>query len=47
MVQKPSDQEEEYFKRLELEKLKRLRQEAAREMAGKERQDLKELHWMR
>ena len=43
----PSSSEEEYFKREELEKLKRLRKEAARDMEGGERERLKKLHWMR
>jgi len=46
MTQKPSDQEEEYFKKLELDKVKRLREKAAREMAAKEKEELKKLHWM-
>ncbi len=47
MPVKPSESEEEYFKRLEMEKLRRLREQAAREMAETERSRLKELHWMR
>jgi hypothetical protein len=47
MPVKPSEAEEEYFKREELQKVKKLREQAAREMAEQERQRLKELHWMR
>ncbi len=44
---KPSDKEEEYFKRQELAKLRKMREEAARAMEQKELKRLKELHWMR
>jgi len=44
---KPSESEEDYFKREELEKLKRLRKDAAKETLENERLRLKELHWMR
>jgi len=47
MVDRPSESEEEYFMRQELEKLKRLRERAARETAEQECKRLKELHWMR
>jgi len=47
MIQKPSDKEEEYFKRRELEKMRSARLEAARKLADEEVQRLKELHWMR
>jgi Zn-finger nucleic acid-binding protein len=47
MPVEPSDAEEEYFKKKELEKLRAAQQEAAREMATQEKDRLKELHWMR
>jgi Zn-finger nucleic acid-binding protein len=43
----PSDAEEEYFKKKELEKLRESQVEAAREMAAQEKDRLKKLHWMR
>jgi hypothetical protein len=47
MVGTPSEKEEEYIKRQELEKIKKLREQAAKETAEQEKKDLKELHWMR
>lgn len=47
MPVKPSEQEEEYFKRQEIQRLKRLREEAAQQTAQDERAKLKEQHWMR
>jgi hypothetical protein len=47
MVGTPSEKEEEYIKRQELEKVKKLREQAARETAEQEKVKLKELHWMR
>ena len=47
MPVKPSDSEEEYFKKQEIEKLRKARTEAARQIAEQERHQLKELHWMR
>jgi len=47
MLHKPSEKEEEFFKRQELEKLRTLREQAARKMEQEERARLKELHWMR
>lgn len=47
MIHKPSEKEEEFFKRAELEKLRRLREEAAAATAAAERQRLKDLHFMR
>jgi hypothetical protein len=44
---KPSESEEEYFKRQELERLREMRTQAARETAEAERTRLKQLHWMR
>jgi hypothetical protein len=46
MIDRPSESEEEYFKRQELEKVKRLREQAAQETAQQEREKLKKLHWM-
>ena len=46
MIHKPSEKEEEYFKRQELEKLRKARLEAARKLAEEEVGKLKELHWM-
>ncbi|NOZ95064.1 MAG: hypothetical protein GXP47_10055 [Acidobacteria bacterium] len=47
MLHKPSEKEEEFFKRQELEKLRKLREETARTLEEEERQRLKKLHWMR
>jgi len=47
MLHKPSEKEEEFFKRQELEKLRKLREEACQKMQEEERRRLKELHWMR
>ncbi len=47
MPVKPSDSEEEYFKKQEIERLRRTRAEAKAQMAAGERAQLKELHWMR
>ena len=47
MIDKPSEKEEEYIKRQELERLKKLREQAAEETAAAERTRLKEQHWMR
>ena len=44
---KPSSSEEEYFKREEVRKLRKLRESAAPELEEQERKRLKELHWMR
>ena len=46
MIDRPSESEEEYFKRQELQKLKQLREQAAKQTAEDERCKLKELHWM-
>jgi hypothetical protein len=43
---KPSESEEEYFKRTELERLRQQREEATQRMAEEERQRMRELHWM-
>ena len=47
MVGTPSEKEEEYIKRQELERIKNLREQAAKETAEQEKVKLKELHWMR
>jgi hypothetical protein len=44
---KPSDKEEEYFIRIELEKRKKLEAEKQEKLFGAERSKLKELHHMR
>lgn len=44
---KPSENEEEYFARQELERRKRAAEEKARAMAGDEKARLKELHYMK
>ncbi len=43
---KPSDKEQEYFVRAELERLRRLREESMQRKAEEELAKLKELHWM-
>jgi hypothetical protein len=47
MVGTPSEKEEEYIKRQELEKIKKLREQCAEETAEQEKKELKERHWMR
>ena len=46
MPAKPSEAEEEYFARLEFEKLKKLEAEKREKMAADEAQKLKECHFM-
>ncbi|MDQ7792609.1 MAG: zf-TFIIB domain-containing protein [Clostridia bacterium] len=46
MVRKPSEQEEEYFARLEFEKLKKLEGEKLKGLTEGEKKRLKELHYM-
>lgn len=46
-IDKPSDKEEEYFARQELERKSRLIEEAQLRMALQEKMRLKELHYMR
>ena len=43
---KPSEQEQEYFQRQELERLKKQRAEAALEIQEEEKNKLKELHYL-
>ena len=45
--QKPSEQEEEYFARIEFERKKGLAEEREKKLKEEERTRLKELHWMR
>jgi len=46
MLEKPSEKEQEYFVRQEVERLKALREEHRKRIAERQRQELKELHWM-
>jgi hypothetical protein len=47
MPQKPSESEEEYFARREMEKRKEMAARLATETAAGEREALKQQHWMR
>lgn len=47
MVDKPSEREEEYFARLEFERLKKIEQEKRAKLAQEEKKRLKELHYMK
>lgn len=47
MPVKPSDKEEEYFVRIELERRKKIEVEKLKKMAEEDRKKLKELHFMR
>ena len=47
MPVKPSDKEEEYFMRLELERRKKIEDEKLKRVADEEKRHLKELHYMR
>ncbi len=42
----PSEKEQEYFVRQEMERLRRLREEHRQKVEAEERQKLKDLHWM-
>lgn len=46
MTYKPSEREEEYFKRLEFENKKKVEEERQKVMAEKEKAQLRELHFM-
>ena len=46
MTYKPSEKEEEYFKRLEFERKQKAEEEKQKTLADKERAQLKELHHM-
>lgn len=43
----PSDKEQEYFARQEMERRQREQKEQSEKMAAEEKKRLKELHWMR
>jgi hypothetical protein len=47
MPVKPSEKEEEYFTRLELERKKKIEEERQKKLAEEEKIKLKELHFMR
>jgi len=47
MIGKPSEKEQEYFLRVEAERLKKLREEHQERMAEEARRTLQELHFMR
>lgn len=47
MIHKPSEKEEEYFKRQEIEKLKKLQEEKEKQLKEEEKKKLKELHFMK
>lgn len=47
MIDKPSENEEEYFARMELEKLKELQHEKQKELAETEKESLKKVHFMK
>ncbi len=47
MVDKPSEREDEYFARLEFERLKKIEQEKRAKLAQEEKKRLKELHYMK
>ena len=47
MPRKSSESEEEYFKRLEIEKKKKFMEEKKKNLASDEKRKLKELHYMR
>ncbi len=46
-IDKPSKAEDEYFARQELERRKKWAQEQAAKMAADQKEQLKELHWMK
>jgi len=46
MPVKPSDKEEEYFLRLEAEKMKKAAEAREQKIAEAKREELKKLHWM-
>ena len=47
MPVKPSDKEEDYFARLDLERRKKIEEEKLKKVAEEEKKQLKELHYMR
>lgn len=44
---KPSEKEDEYFTRIELERRKKMEEEKLKKVAEEERKTLRELHYMR
>ena len=46
MPVKPSDKEEEYFVRLEIERRRKLAEERENALAKKKHEEMKKLHWM-
>ncbi len=46
-MEKPKEAEEEYFARLEYEKIKAAKEEIQKRLAGEEKWKLKELHFMK
>ena len=46
-VEKPSDQEDEYFFRMDQEKLEKLREELDKKRADQSKEQRKEAHWMK
>jgi uncharacterized protein len=46
-IDKPSKNEDEYFARQELERRKKWAQEQAAKMASEQKDQLKQLHWMK
>ena len=46
MIQKPSDKEQEYFLKVEAERLRQLREEHQKRVVEEARRTLKELHYM-
>jgi len=47
MLNKPSEQEEEYFARIEFEKRKQIEEEKQKKLIEEEKKELRELHFMR
>ena len=47
MPLKPSEQEDEYFARMEFERKKKVEEEKHKELGDEEKRKLKDLHYMR
>ncbi len=47
MIDRPSDKEEDFFKRQEFERLRKLQHEKDEKLKQKERQESKKRHWMK
>jgi hypothetical protein len=47
MINRPSEKEEEFFKRKEMERLRRLSREKEEQLKTQEREDEKKRHWMK